>query len=324
MRTQTYDALGRPLQIDDPNIGFHQYRYNAYGELKQEVVPGATYEDPDQVTTYARDSLGRVTSISSPDAQTTIFWDENHGVGKVDRIRRSKAGKDVFVDYAYDELSRLSISETRFESGGNVESYQTTATYDDLGRIDSLVYPPGPGGAEFKVRYGYDDTKNGQLVTVGRVGAGGTVQNYWTAQGRNEYGQLTQEQFGNGIQRTRKYGERGELRFEAGVRVADGLTVEREAFEYTPGGNLSARHHLAQPVPSSETFEYDPLDRLQKWTVYQRCTPDATILGYDDAGDLIARYMATGQGTEASYTYGNGQFSQEQLDNSTIDGVWSS
>ncbi len=291
----TYDRVGRMEVVSDPNAGVGLRRFNGFGEVKWEANT-ASWKSAGFVTTYARDELGRLKELSSTRAGTlhekTVFeWDSAaNGPFKLASATRTPADatREVRTDYAYDTLGRPE-STTRTIHG---LPYITRQTYDAYGRPATLSYPGTQDGRSFTLEYTY--TADGGLWNVHDVT---TKYVYWTGYDYNGLGQPTSDRLGNGLQRTRRYDATGQLRF---VDVRAGANpVQQLAYEYTPTGNLRARHDLQLKV--TEDFKYDGLDRLQKWALTQNCLTHETDYLYSTSGNLSLR-LAKG-GTSASYVY---------------------
>ncbi|RKG77962.1 RHS repeat-associated core domain-containing protein [Corallococcus terminator] len=296
----TFNRLGQPVRTEDPNAGVRLHAYNAFGELKWEA-DGEEGDAGRSVTTHAYDVLGRVsqtqTRVGSVVKETTLYtWDTaQNGFGKLAFMSAELVGSPVVATaYAYDSLGRqVSVSQRI----GEEEILTVTQTHDAQGRRDSVSYPQTGDGRQFKIKYDY--SAKGDLIAVRNAASG---QAYWTGLERDVNGQVTRERLGQDIERVRRYDVQGQVRLLEAKR--GGVNVQRLLYEYTQGGNLTARHDHV--LKSTEKFEYDPLDRLELWTLYQQdgaCRMSTNRYVYDEIGNLLARNIVAGTGTSMVYSY---------------------
>ncbi|MCY1015228.1 RHS repeat-associated core domain-containing protein [Pyxidicoccus sp. MSG2] len=274
-----HDRLGRRTRVSDPDSGVTTSVYNAFGELKQETDGG------NRVTTYEYDALGRQEKLTGPDGVTTLVWDTDlRGA-----LWQTTSPQGVTTEFLYNDKAQLSDSTWR---QGNT-SYTISQTYDWAGRLETMSYPEALG-RRMKVRRAYTD--HGYLREV-RDDV--TQHVFWTAQERNAFGQLTSELLGNGVQTQYRHDSRGRLRFIDSSR--SGVSLQKLAYEWDVEGNLLSRNDVL--ARTTEDFEYDPLDRLKKWTVFQNCRRSVLEYDYDDIGNLLARRVLEGSGSPTNSVY---------------------
>ncbi|NVJ09087.1 hypothetical protein HUW63_28110 [Myxococcus sp. AM001] len=296
-----YDRLGRQTQVDDPDSGLSITRYNPFGEVSH--VTDANGD----ISVFERDALGRVTSRTNRDGVARFTWDQpddDPSLGWNGALFRSSAEgdpstslDDIIVVHSYDALGRPVGEDWSVEG----QVYSVSRTFDEYGLLRRLEYP-SVGANRFSVDYNY--TTRGVLESVADS-AGGPV--YWRAQGRNGLGQLTTEEFGNGVISRRRYDTRGRTLFIETKAPAAPQVVEEQrlrqmlAYEYDVNGNMRSRHdRLAR---TTEDFSYDSLNRLVQWSVYQNCTPFSVEYSYDDLGNLLGRSVTHGVGESLSLFY---------------------
>lgn len=133
----SYNSAGMKTRIDDPDYGVMKYRYNAFGELMSQTSP------KNITTSYEYDILGRTVSRSvlnntNGNEEQTAWFYENNLKGRKGTL------KDILhdnnsVSYQYDNLLRV-ISESETFDG---ETYNTSYTYDQYGRLEKITYPSG-------------------------------------------------------------------------------------------------------------------------------------------------------------------------------------
>ena len=296
-----YDRLGRQTQVNDPDSGLTITRYNPFGEVIQ--VTDANGD----VTVFERDVLGRVTSRTSRDGVARFTWDhpvDDPSMGWIGALFRSAAEgdpstslDDIVVVHSFDALGRLVGEDWSVEG----QLYSVSRTFDEYGLMRRLEYP-SVGTSRLSIDYNY--TTRGVLESVADS-AGGPV--YWRAQGRNGLGQLTAEEFGNGVTSQRRYDTRGRTLFiETKAPATPQVTEEQRlrqmlAYEYDVNGNMRSRHDRL--TRTTEDFFYDSLNRLVKWSVYQNCTPFSVEYSYDDLGNLQGRSVTHGMGESLALFY---------------------
>ncbi len=291
-----YDRLGRAERVVDPNAGVGLRRFNGFGEVKWEANSDA-WQTSGLVTAFTRDELGRVTSakVTSGAAvkeQVSLEWDQaTYGLFKLSSATRTPAdaAREVKTTFEYDPLGRPASTAWTLQGA----TFSLSQTYDPYGRPAVLTYPKTKDGRTVSVEYGY--TPHGALWNIRDVA---TQTSLWTGYDYNGRGQLTADRFGTGIDRLQRYDADGQLRF-IDVR-AQQKPIQQLAYEYTPTGNMRARHDLQ--LKTSESFEYDALDRLRKWSVLQNCQASSTEYLYSNSGNLNARVGAGGS-PSASYLY---------------------
>jgi RHS repeat-associated protein len=136
----------------------------------------------------------------------------------------------------------------------------------------------------------------------------------WQIDDENERGQVTKEEFKNGLLTQRKFDIRSFLR-----KIDTTGNTQQHAFDYYPTGSLQSRSNQV-PLSNttiSEQFQYDPLDRLHEWTVTSQTSatnPQANafdpttildqVFDYDDIGNLRERTTVAGPWPSLSYQYG--------------------
>lgn len=282
--SMTYDRLGRRTTLTDPDSGPHVTHYDAFGDLKDESDANANR------TTYDRDVLGRPRTITTKDGITSLVWDTAaHGIGK---LAESRSPDGVQMIYRYDPLSRLGEMSSTMAGAPLSLGF----TYTAFGRPDVITYPDVPGHLRLKVKYTY--TPRGDLQSVEDQG---THRAYWVAQARNALREPTVDVLGNGVTTTRRYDDRGRLRFIDSKSPGSTNPLQALEYQYEDNSNLARRYdHAAHLV---EEFSYDSVDRLGEWTIAQgRAKKIATAYAYSDGGNILSQMVDSGAGM--AYTYG--------------------
>lgn len=135
-----YDIHGRKLSMNDPAMGYWQYKYNSFGELRwQKNAKG-------QVTHLAYDKLGRMFRRGEGTNVARWYYDHLPGENLADAKANNSVGKLVKVtdqlgysqENQYDHLGRNIASITTIQG----EEYLNTVEYDPYSRV-AKSYRPG-------------------------------------------------------------------------------------------------------------------------------------------------------------------------------------
>jgi RHS repeat-associated protein len=289
-----HDGRGRLAILNDPELGDRFYGWNAFDEISSD-------QDGNGFTkTYVRDLLGRIKTITDKDGITTIDWDTaTHGIGKP---ASATAPNGTETQYEYDNLSRIAATTSTIDG----ISYQFRLSYDQYDRVDTITYPSVGDRAPFAVQRKYNPY--GFLNQVLDVRSG---KQLWITDARNERAQITAESLGNAARTTRVFDTRGFLKTKQ--TTSGGKLVQDLEFTYYPTGSLHTRLRREPLTIFTESFQYDPLDRLSEWTLYSenRTAPIPVIqplldqkFTFDDIGNLKARTTLNGPRPSVTLTYG--------------------
>jgi RHS repeat-associated protein len=296
-RVVAYDVRGRQSSMSDPDSGKSTFQYNAFDELDTRVdAAGRT------TTVRVRDGLGRPRVVDDSDGTTTLTWDSAaHGIGQL----ASEASSDgVVTNHSYDPIGRPSGLSW---STGTDPDLTVSWGFDPEGRLGILTYgsPPSPnwptiGFAPVTVRYDYTDS--GYVRSITDTGSGTVL---WQGLAQNPFGQLTSEQFGNGITRARVFDSRARLKHivsASGGGSTGQSTVQDIAYDYYANSDVQAVTDAVGAV--AQGFSYDAIDRLVEWTVSAQSTSTLDEhYKYDDIGNLLHRWTTTGSDEELVFSY---------------------
>jgi RHS repeat-associated protein len=263
-----YDTVGRKLTTRDPDLGAWNYRYDGFGDVVSQT------DAKSQTTTMSYDVLARV--VSKTDSNGTAQWvydvAPGAGIGKLAAVISAPDprlhGPCSVPGTTLTDGNRAgrSLSYDAFGSVTNVsectdgETFQTDFEYDGAGRQQVIRYP-AIDGTRFAVSYHY--TPFGQLHFVTDA-ADDSV--YWAATAMNAAGQVTRESTRNGVE-TASYRNpaTGWLLGRWSTAHADADTlIQNWLARFDEAGNLRARLRSDRiaDFDSTESFDYDPLDRL--------------------------------------------------------------
>jgi RHS repeat-associated protein len=302
-----YDNRGRKTEMTDPDMGHWTYAYDGFGQLTSQV--DATL----QTTSLTYDAIGRMTSRT--DSSGTAEWVYDNtlsgaAVGKlvamvgppdthleapcsipyVDATDGNRAGKAL----TYDNFGQLSQIAECVDG----ETFTTSFQYDALSRKSVVTYPQ-VDGTQLSVGYKYTDTGSLQYVTDA---SDGSV--LWAATAVNAMGQVTAEYTRNGVttSKTRSPVTGWLLTSTSTAQADSGRKIQGWTYQYDEAGDLMERDRsdAVNIADSTETFQYDDLNRLTKASALVLAGGgygQSDSYGYDSLGNL------TGKGA-AGYSYG--------------------
>lgn len=247
MVTSTYDVYGRQVTLVDKNAGTITYDYDAYGQLKQQTDNiGNSY-------TMAYDDFGRIISRQGTEGTTTYEYylqvngEKGCGTKSNNNLSKVTGFNAVVKEFTYNNLQRLSSEKVTIDG----LPYITQYIYDTYGNNTNITYPSG-----VVVNNVYD--ANGGLVTV----TGGNSMfptTLFTTNAINGSGQYTSYTLGNGKTSQNTYTQGIPTRF-----YTPAVQDLNFSWDYAKG-NLNSRYDALKNL--TETFQYDPLNRLTTATV---------------------------------------------------------
>lgn len=263
--TATYDVRGRKVAASDPNLGTATFAYNVLGELKSQTDAKL------QTTSITYDKLGR--PLQRVEADMTSVWVYDTAANGIGKLATASVTAGPTAGYqratSYDALGRPSQVATTIDGG----TYTMGATYDANGRLSQVTYPSG-----FVASYGYNSLGYANQLS------GSGAQTFWTANNMDAEGHLTLQTAGNGIATTRGFSaSTGRL---LSVAAGSGNTVQNSTYSYDLLGNPLSRTDATSSL--SESFTYDPLNRLLTATVSSGLAPVKTF-AYNSIGNMMSK-----------------------------------
>ena len=290
--TVFYDKRDRKTRMDDPDMGIWTYTYNAFGELI-----GQRDAENNQVS-MRYDVLGRLVTRVEPEGTTTWTYDNNAngaGIGKLHSVSRTE--DDYRQIFEYDSLGRISQSDTRILG----EDYRVNNEYDRFSRLDRMTYPESILGLRFATRNHYN--VNGYLESV--TEAGNAANEYWRATATDQFGNVSQETFGNGVETTMAYdastGYLQSISTVGSANVGNAGSIQSLNYGFDNLSNLTSRIDNNQYSSNgtelfTETFTYDTLNRLRTASsnLYSN-----KVYSYDRLGNILNKSDFAN-----NYTYG--------------------
>lgn len=263
----SYDVAGNRTSLDDPDLGFSQDTYNAFGEL-------VSHKDSHGETKYIYDNGGRIIKEIRPDVTITSSYDKERK-GALDEVVSDGSIYSSYV-YKYDNYGRIIKKHTVIDD----KTYDSEYTYNSYNKVETMKYPSG-----LKIKNEYDACG----IQTAVVDAN-SKKVYWQLQNINARGLIEKEKFGNGLVTTTTHdAKRG---FIIGIHTSD---IQDWTYNFDAVGNLIARNDLRRNL--KETFAYDNMYRLTN--VYQN-GEETQSMTYDNAGNITSK---SGVGR---YSYENG------------------
>jgi RHS repeat-associated protein len=304
-----YDKRGRKENMTDPNKGYWQYKYNAFGQL-------ITQTDGMNVTTcQAYDSLGRMVkridrytgspadaandcaaNESNPETSSWYYDTAVNGLGKLHRV---EGPNDYSETYSYDQFGRP-ISVIKVIHG---ETFVGKTTYDNQSRPVIATYPSG-----FEVKNKYNNY--GGLVEVGNAA---NDEYYWQLKEIDHRGKPTRVSLAEGVMETQKTytPARG---FVESIVTSSFMNVGNLQFNYAEYDQLANVKYRRDDVNnSSEAAGYDQLNRLEYIDrTVSGIAQTRETMSYEHNGNIETKWDIAGDYEYAGTNY---------LNSSTCQGV---
>ena len=282
--TATYDYGAQPFQrvVGDMDRGSWHYTYNALGEV-------TNYSDANGAAfTLTYDDLSRLRSRAVAGESTAYFvYGDDPNAHNIGQMASVYSAGNTTETYFYDAKGRLSTRRIVSDA-----TYDYDYAYDpNTGALDTLTYPTSTPGYRLKVQYLY---QNGELQKVKDFNAS-TV--FWQAGAVNARGQVTQENFGNGIQRNRSFDAVTGWVNSIQAGVGGGAGVQNEAYLFDEMGNVKQRQNIAAGL--TENFYYDNAYRMTQ-SVVSGGSNSTVNYSYDAMGNIAKR---SDIGSNAQWVY---------------------
>ncbi|WP_329481564.1 hypothetical protein OG555_05375 [Kribbella sp. NBC_01484] len=280
------DRLGRMIDLKDPDRGHRTFEFNVFGDLTQSTAGT-------QITTYHYDDIGRPSLIhDTVDGDVQYTWDTAaNGIGKIAQVEAPVSAKKT---YSYDTAGRL-VGKT-WDIAGN--GYTVGYGYDSVGRLASISYPKVGSARPFVL--GYEYGRFGQLLRAADTGPGGNV--FWNYVNMDAAGLFGEALLGNQLREVwnEDPARPGVMK---SILTLDSHDNTIRALAYAFDANLNLRTREDQVLKTKETFECDPLNRLNRWTWKRGVRSRGVRWEYDDIGNILKRAVDVGPGADLVYTY---------------------
>jgi RHS repeat-associated protein len=330
----TKDYLGRIVEVqEDSDGGTAVYSYNAAGDLLDYT------DDGGNITTFSRNTLGKVISTDDPD---TGVWEKTYDANG--NLKTQTDSKGQVLTFSYDELDRMTgktystndpdvtitydlatngigqvystsndnatITTNAYDVMGRItsetmaidcSSYTSYSTYDYAGKTLTLTYPDG-----YDVTYSYHD---GASLLKSVAGSDGTV--FATLEDYESTGNLGFVTYGNNTASVYTY-DPYTLRLTEIVTGNANETLQDRSYIYNDSGDIGQIVDGVEGV--TYTYGYDSLHRL---------VSEATNGSFDDTGityDALGNIMTKTVGSNTfALNYGDSQ--PHVIDTVTFDGT---
>jgi RHS repeat-associated protein len=279
-----YDRLGRRTELNDPDLGRVEYGVDPLGQVWWQRTPNQRAMTGQPGTRTEFDLLGRMTGRYEPDLESHWVYDTAaNGVGQLAEAYTGPASaKDYRRLHTYDGLGRPSTT-TQVLTDGN---YTSTPLYDAWARPAGVTLQRGSDAAKAFTE-GYN--AQGYLNRINRNG-----ETIWQVLEQDALQRVTRTQAGNGLTQLRTFSVHSGRPLMHWLTTSASAMRLLEQYQYDMLGNITQRQLAWDGSGFTESFDYDPLNRL-KWSQVQGLA--RMDYDYDGAGNLVTK---TGVGT---YTY---------------------
>jgi RHS repeat-associated protein len=304
--TYTHNSFGQVTTITSPNPSSTgpasvttTYTYDARGILQAEHMPLHTADATiDLVTTYQHSDSARpdlVTAVVDPLGQVTRLAYDQRG----QLIRQTSPGGRA-IAYTYDEAGRITsvVAPKGNVGGANLDRFRTTMTYDLADRVLSTSTANGSNPITVRRRYDADGNLTRVVDALGRetryrydrAGQQTTVVRPDGTRLRTSYWpDGTLKSSVDGAGHTTTYAEDALGRLAA---VTDPLRrITR--YTYDGAGNVAS---VTDPQGQVTRSSYDNSDRPVSLTYSDEQTPEVSI-AYNAAGMRASMTDGTGRST---------------------------
>lgn len=301
---QLTDRYGRVEMAADPNVGLSMYAYTPFGELWQSLDAKMNYS----IMEY--DRLGRLITrtdkdpTGDPDDDMITEWGYDNGLSDgIDCGRpygtlcysTNPSGDESC--YTYDDLGRMQTATQEIDG----EELMVGIGYTADSKPELVTYPVGPDVTALTVRYSYTD--KGYLESVTKLLQNGEpdLNPYWKAVAANDFGQLTNERYGNGLSTTRRYSDT--RAWLEGIETGNGL--QKLSYWNDANGNLEFVNDESDDASfDGQWFTYDHLNRLNGALTIRAEHYDAEQYTLDEIGNIDQVHQWDDQGSyDRTLTY---------------------
>lgn len=252
--TTTFDVMGRPLSVQEPDGNSILYQYSG---------PSVTVTDELQHgKAYTYDAFHRLTKVLEPDPSGALNYETDYQYNALDELSRvdqwggaygSSSPGDRVRQFAYDSFGRKIAEYIPEDESPSAPASLTCA---------------GASGSTWTKCFGYDN--NGNLTST-KDNAGNTVTYHYDALNRMTWRILPGVSYGSGYD---GFDENG---------VSMGLPATANVI-----GHLS---RSSNEVNAAEDYSYDKMGRLsgESYCVPQSCNYTNTVgAAYDLAGNMTS------------------------------------
>ncbi|GAB1472094.1 hypothetical protein MASR2M66_29720 [Chloroflexota bacterium] len=252
-----YDTLGRKINMDDPDMGYWQYEYDALGNLVKQI------DAKGQTVCLVYDDLNRLDGKSYPmdgicslslNFDVNFNYDETSSTNPVGR-RTSMSNDSGSTKWDYDPRGRLS-TETKTINGA-LNPFITSWAYNSGDLPVQMNYPDGE-----TIVYTYNT--DGTLMSLISQSTGET---YLNDMQYDEAGRLKLIEYGdNVISKTFNYFSWDTANMggylSSTTTMAGTTNLQNLSYTYDQNGNVLTILD-ALDGPETQSFTYDVLNRIK-------------------------------------------------------------
>ncbi|WP_434339155.1 FG-GAP-like repeat-containing protein [Motilimonas cestriensis] len=256
-----YDVFGNKTAVKSPGKGAESYTYNAFADML------SSKNARNQTVLYGYDILGRQTWSREAEGINCWRYDSaQYGKGQLAQTFYVPNGLDCNNDvqaninkrYHYNSRGLQSAVTTKIGSA----SYKITQHYDQYARIEQLDLPATTQTAD-KFSVGYDYNSEGHLSQIRQIT--GTPKVLKQILATDAFGNVTQQQLGNGVTLNKNY--RQDTGEASSINVANRLAT---SYTYNTSGNMASRSmrfgYGSNVRQYQQSFGYDTINRLKTVT----------------------------------------------------------
>ncbi len=140
---------GNVIRVKDPNDHITKYKYDAYGNIKEETDPGSPLPN---ITQYVYDIIGNRTKLIDGNGHETIYEEYDD----LDRLKKETDPLGFLTEYSYDGEGNQ--AEVRRQVNGTPPSQLTMYEYDLRSRL--FRETRDTGGLNLETTHEYDNNDN--------------------------------------------------------------------------------------------------------------------------------------------------------------------
>ena len=295
-----YDHLGRQTAMRTPDTGRTEVTYDLASNILSKVT--AALRASSKQITYDYD-FNRLKSISYPNYpgnNVAYFYGEpgaaDNRAGRITLVT-SQAGVEERFYGKLGEVIQTTNTFAAFVPANGATIYTTQYTYDNWGRLQTLVYPDGE-----VLTYRYDS--GGQLQQASGQ-KGSFSYDYVLRLEYDRFGQQALIETGNHVRTTYTYRPDNRRLENLQAGKGQGNPFQNLTYTYDNTGNILSLVNdvaVARPAsqyggPSSQTFRYDDLYRLVEASGAYQFSPDKTnrytlALSYDSLNNILTKQQS--------------------------------
>jgi len=255
--TVEIDGWGRKIALNDPSAGNYTYEHSIIGEPLKATTPKGE-------TSYEYDDYGKIISKKVIGHDTNL--DIQYSYDTTSKLLKTIEGNDLInsknyrYSYSYDSYYRLFRTTETTETA----IYRKINTYDEYGRVNNEIYRTRSYISGIRKNLAIKNTFDAAGI-LNEVRDYTTKDLLWKIDAENARGQATRAILGNGMTKTNRYDNYGNLKSILDrVQFSDDHEITALKMDYNfnaERGILNSRKNHAF-ANWEEEFSYDNLNRL--------------------------------------------------------------